>query len=172
MLERLIGETEQAGSNAEPLQQEIYTQYTLQEQIKHSVRILLAEDNLVNQKLAALILEKAGYQITVAGNGQEAVEKYSADPDGYDLIFMDIQMPEMDGLQATAAIRQYEAARCSQHTGKAPRRVSSAGVPIIAMTAHAMPGDREKCLDSGMNDYISKPIKREAVFSIIKQYVF
>ena len=171
MLERLIGETEQKDRKTDPSPPEIYTQYTLQEHIKHSVRILLAEDNPVNQKLAALILEKAGYQIAVAGNGREAVEKYTSDPDGYDLIFMDIQMPEMDGLEATAVIREFEASHHRQPFGEKNSRISAAGVPIIAMTAHAMQGDREKCLASGMNDYISKPIKREAVFTIIKQYV-
>ncbi|WP_319522195.1 response regulator [uncultured Desulfosarcina sp.] len=134
----------------------IHTQYSVREDLKHSVRILLAEDNLVNQKLAKLMLGKAGYQVDVANNGIEAVEKYSADPDAFDLIFMDVQMPEMDGKEATQTIRQK----------------GFEDVPIIAMTAHAMKGDREMCLEVGMNDYITKPIKREAVFAIIEKNVF
>jgi CheY-like chemotaxis protein len=102
------------------------------------------------------MLTKAGYQVEVAGNGKIAFEKYTADPEAFDLIFMDVQMPEMDGKSATQAIR-------------------SAGhqeVPIVAMTAQAMKGDREKCLAAGMNDYVTKPIKREAVFDVLKKWVF
>jgi signal transduction histidine kinase/CheY-like chemotaxis protein len=134
----------------------IHTQYSVREDLKHSVRILLAEDNPVNQKLTKIMLGKAGYQVEVAGNGIEAVETYTADPDAFDLIFMDIQMPEMDGKEATRIIRQKGFAQ----------------VPIVAMTAHAMKGDREMCLEAGMNDYITKPIKREAVFTIINKNIF
>lgn len=136
--------------------EKIHTQYSVREDLKHSVRILLAEDNPVNQKLAKLMLGKAGYQVEVADNGIEAVEKYTATPDAFDLIFMDVQMPEMDGKEATQVIRQ----KGFDH------------VPIIAMTAHAMKGDRELCLEAGMNDYITKPIKREPVFAIIEKSVF
>jgi CheY-like chemotaxis protein len=134
----------------------IHTQYSVREDLKHSVRILLAEDNLVNQKLAKLMLGKAGYQVEVANNGREAVETYTASPDTFDLIFMDVQMPEMDGKEATAAIRKMGHER----------------VPIIAMTAHAMKGDRDMCLQAGMNDYLTKPIKRESVFAIIEKNLF
>jgi len=122
---------------------------------KRPVRILLAEDNPVNQKLAMLMLTKAGYQVETAGNGKEAIEKYTASPSDFDLIFMDIQMPEMDGLEATKAIRQkgFDA------------------VPIVAMTAHAMKGDREICLEAGMNDYMTKPIKREVVLDAIEKWL-
>jgi CheY-like chemotaxis protein len=92
----------------------------------------------------------------VADNGKDAVEKYTATPDAFDLIFMDVQMPEMDGKEATRMIRQK----------------GFESVPIIAMTAHAMKGDREMCLDAGMNDYLTKPIKRESVFAIIEKNVF
>jgi len=136
--------------------EKIHTQYSVREDLKHSVRILLAEDNLVNQKLAKLMLGKAGYQVEVADNGKDAVEKYTATPDAFDLIFMDVQMPEMDGKEATRMIRQK----------------GFESVPIIAMTAHAMKGDREMCLDAGMNDYLTKPIKRESVFAIIEKNVF
>jgi two-component system, sensor histidine kinase and response regulator len=136
--------------------EKIHTQYSVREDLKHSIRILLAEDNLVNQKLAQLMLGKAGYQVAVANNGVEAVDMYTASPDTFDLIFMDVQMPEMDGKEATQIIR----------------RKGFGQVPIIAMTAHAMKGDREMCLEAGMNDYLTKPIKREAVFTIIEKNVF
>jgi CheY-like chemotaxis protein len=116
----------------------------------------LAEDNPINQKLATLILTKAGYLLEVAENGNEAVEKYTTNPEDFDLIIMDVQMPEMDGLEATRVIRDK----------------GFDTIPIIAMTAHAMIGDREKCLEAGMNDYISKPIKREIVFEILEKWVF
>ena len=132
------------------------TQHTLAEEAKHSVRILLAEDNPMNQKLAQYMLTKAGYQLEVANNGREAVEKYTAEPERYDLIFMDVHMPEMDGLEATKVLRNR----------------GYKEIPIIAMTADAMKEDRDKCLESGMNDYMAKPIKREEVFAMIKKWVF
>ena len=128
----------------------------MKEDLKHSIRILLAEDNPVNQKLAKMMLTKAGYQVEIAGNGREAVEKFSSSPDDFDIIFMDIQMPEMDGMEATKEIR----------------RRGYAEIPIIALTAHAMKGDREKCIEAGMDDYITKPVKRENVFEILEKYVF
>jgi CheY-like chemotaxis protein len=127
------------------------------------VRILLAEDNPVNQKLATLMLTKAGYQVEVADNGKEAVQKYTKSPADFDLIFMDIQMPEMDGLAATKAIREWESQN-SQETIH--------NLPIIAMTAHAMKGDRETCLAAGMDAYVTKPIKRELVFEMLDRWVF
>ena len=120
------------------------------------MRVLLAEDNPVNQKLARLMLTKAGYQVEVANNGRETVGKFTSSPDDFDLIFMDIQMPEMDGMEATKTIREK----------------GFDSIPIVAMTANAMKGDREKCLEAGMDDYISKPIKREVVFDVIERWVF
>jgi len=109
--------------------------------------ILLAEDNPVNQLVASQILEKRGHVVVVAGNGKEALAALaSSGENGFDVILMDVQMPEMDGLQATAAIRAGEAG-------------SGGHVPIVAMTAHAMQGDRERCLAAGMDDYIAKPIE-------------
>jgi signal transduction histidine kinase/CheY-like chemotaxis protein len=109
---------------------------------KHPAKILLAEDNIVNQKIAARLLEKLGYQVKIAENGKIAVDMLS--DENFDLIFMDINMPEMDGIEATKAIR-------SQFGTEKPR--------IVAMTANAMAGDRERYLSIGMDDYISKPVK-------------
>jgi PAS domain S-box-containing protein len=108
------------------------------------LRVLLAEDSLVNQKLAIALLEKRGHSVRVANNGREAVA--AVESQDFDLVLMDVQMPEMDGLEATAVIRQKEA-----QTGNR--------IPIIAMTAHAMKGDRLRCLHAGMDGYVSKPIR-------------
>ena len=124
---------------------------------ERSFRVLLAEDNPVNQTLAMRILERLGHKVQVVNDGKEAIEKAQAED--FDLIFMDIQMPEMDGLEATMAIRAAEG-----DTGK--------HVAIIAMTAHAMKGDREKCLSAGMDGYLSKPIRidelRQAISALEK----
>ncbi|MGO9738101.1 MAG: response regulator [Desulfomonilaceae bacterium] len=117
---------------------------------RHSVRearkrlkILLAEDNTVNQKLAVKILEKMGHVVSVASNGKEALN--ILEKDDFQIVLMDVQMPEMDGFEATIAIREKE-------------KVTGTHIPIVAMTAHAMVGDKERCLDMGMDGYISKPI--------------
>ncbi len=120
-----------------------------------SVRILLVEDNPVNQSLATIMLEKGGYQVDTADNGREAVGKFTSHPDTFDLIFMDIQMPEMDGHEAARTIRER----------------GFGAVPIIALTAHAMKGEQEKCFASGMNDYITKPIKREILLGKVKEWI-
>jgi two-component system sensor histidine kinase/response regulator len=165
MMKRILGEEHNRAKGTE-LEAEgpIVTQYSVREEMKHSVHILLAEDNSVNQKLAKIMLGKAGYQIEIANNGREAVEKYTTSPRDFDLIFMDIQMPEMDGWEATQEIRNWEN-RVYKTEGKKIR------VPIIAMTAHAMKGDQERCLAAGMDDYVSKPIKRELVFNVIEKWV-
>ena len=119
-----------------------------------SLKILLAEDNPVNQKLAMLMLEKKGHKVIVARNGLEAIEKNEQEK--FDLILMDIQMPELDGLQATRQIRELE-----KRTGKR--------IPIIALTAHALKGDEEKCLEAGMDEYISKPISRRQLFETMER---
>lgn len=129
-------------------------------------RILLAEDDPINRKLARFMLTKAGYQLDMAENGREAVEKYTAAPDQYDLIFMDIQMPEVDGREATRKIREIENTWFSWQSA-----TRNSHIPIIAMTAESIKGDEEKCLAAGMNDYISKPIRRRIVFEMIKKWV-
>ena len=110
---------------------------------RHPLRILLAEDNVVNQKLALRLLQQMGYRADLASNGVEAIESIERQP--YDVVLMDVQMPEMDGLQATQQITARWAA---------PQRPR-----IVAMTANAMQGDREECLAAGMDDYITKPIR-------------
>jgi two-component system, sensor histidine kinase and response regulator len=110
--------------------------------------ILLAEDNAANQKLAIGVLTKQGHRVTVAGNGRVAVAAWQTQR--FDVILMDVQMPEMDGLQATAAIRQIETERGGH-------------ILIVAMTAHAMKGDRERCLEAGMDDYLPKPIRAKQI---------
>jgi CheY-like chemotaxis protein len=108
------------------------------------LRVLVAEDNLVNQTVAARLLEKRGHVVTVVGDGRLAVAAH-ANGD-FDVILMDVQMPEMDGFEATAAIREHE-------------RTTGGHIPIIAMTAHAMRGDEARCLEAGMDTYLSKPIQ-------------
>jgi CheY-like chemotaxis protein len=120
---------------------------------RHPLRILLAEDNVVNQKLALRILQQMGYRADLASNGLEAVE--SVERQTYDVVLMDVQMPEMDGLEASRRI----VARWPN--GERPR--------IVAMTANAMQGDREDCLAAGMDDYITKPIRVEALVQALMQ---
>lgn len=128
---------------------------TFQENLAEEIplRILLAEDFIVNQKIATRIFKKMGYDIDIAENGLEAVEK--ATKYTYDMIFMDVQMPEMDGLEATRVIR---------------KRKPENGPIIIAMTANAMPEDRQKCIESGMNDYLSKPFKPKDLQGLLEKY--
>ena len=122
------------------------------------LRILLAEDNLANQKLAVGLLTKWGHHVTVTNNGAEALRAWAEPPDGrpFDVVLMDVQMPEMDGFEATAAIRERE-----QSHGRR--------TPIVAMTAHAMKGDRELCLAAGMDGYIAKPIRQRDVVTVLRQ---
>jgi len=137
-------------------QKSIITQYSIREEMKQSMRILVAEDNPVNQRLATILLTKAGYKVEIVDNGRKALETYTKTPNAYDLILMDIQMPEMDGLEATRRIRKQ----------------GFTSIPIIAMTANAMVGDKEECIESGMDDYISKPIKRESIFKILEKSLY
>ncbi len=117
------------------------------------LRLLVADDNAVNQKIVRSLLAKLGHEATVAGNGMEAVA--AAREAMFDVILMDVEMPEMDGFRATALIR----------AGEGPNR----GCPIVAMTAHAMAGDRERCVQAGMDDYLSKPISRSELIAVLRR---
>lgn len=131
--------------------------------IKHKAQILVVEDNVINQKVALRMLEKLGYKAEAAVNGLEAIELLRHKR--YDLILMDIQMPKMDGFEAARIIRQ--------DSGDEKDGLSKAihSIPIIAMTAHAMKGDRDKCINAGMDDYISKPVKIDDLGRIIRRYL-
>ena len=131
----------------------LVTRHTLREE-KHRIRILLAEDNALNQTLAVRLLEKRGYAVTVAPNGRAAVEAFQIG--GFELVLMDIQMPGMDGFEATAAIRERE-------------KLIGGHIPIVAMTAHALVGHQERCIASGMDGYVSKPIRTSELFATIEK---
>src|SRR5206468_1453924 len=118
------------------------------------LRILLAEDNEVNQRLAGRVLEKHGHSVIIVGDGRDALK--ALDREKFDVVLMDVQMPNMSGLEATAAIRLVE-------------KMIGTHVPIIAMTAHAMAGDRQRCLESGMDDYLAKPLDPKTLFEAIER---
>ena len=136
----------------------LITRYSLQDarEPMASLRVLLAEDNLVNQRLATRLLEKRGHRVVVAGSGREALE--ALEKESFDLVLMDVQMPEMDGFEATAMIREKE-----KRTGFHQQ--------VIAVTAHAMKGDREKCMAQGMDGYMSKPIRPQELNELLEVYV-
>jgi two-component system, sensor histidine kinase and response regulator len=120
---------------------------------RDSFHVMIAEDAQVNQMLLRMALERMGHTTVTVGNGRDAVEQFSREH--FDLIFMDVQMPEMDGLVATGKIRQMENTRGGH-------------VPIFAMTAHALQGDRDRCLAAGMDGYVSKPAKLDAIANAVK----
>jgi len=120
----------------------------------HRLRVLVAEDNIVNQKIAAALLKRRGQDAVIVSNGRQAVESWGQAQ--FDAIFMDVQMPEMDGFEATAIIRAAE-------------RTTGAHIPIVAMTAHAMNGDRERCLEAGMDEYVAKPISIKEIDRVLEQ---
>jgi two-component system sensor histidine kinase/response regulator len=134
----------------------IITRHLLTEHKQFAHRILLAEDNSINRKLAVILLNKIGYSVDVVENGFQVIEK--AKEGNYNAILMDVQMPEMDGFEATRRIRKWETG-LHQH------------VPIIAMTAHAMKGDRERCLEAGMDDYVSKPLEKSILISALNRWI-
>ena len=138
-----------------PGTEELAQAVTDQEIRLDGARILLAEDNAINQQIAIELLEGAGARVTAAANGLEAISRLHRQPIGYDLILMDLQMPEMGGYEATAKIRS---------------EARFASLPIIAMTAHATPEEKQKCLAGGMNDHISKPIEPLALFETVKRH--
>jgi signal transduction histidine kinase/CheY-like chemotaxis protein len=149
---RVLGAREQHG--AIPL----ITRYSLQDarEPSASLHVLLAEDNRVNQRLATRLLEKRGHSVVVAADGREALA--AIEKEGFDLVLMDLQMPEMDGFEATVAIREKE-------------KAGGARLPIVALTAHAMKGDREKCLAAGMDGYLTKPIRTVELDEVLKKYL-
>src|SRR5256884_3006425 len=137
-----------AGTVSAPGEANLVTRHSIAES-RHALRILLAEDNPVNQQVATAMLLKRGHQVDVVANGGEAVE--AARAEHYDLVLMDIQMPEMDGFEATQHIRALP------QGGK---------LPIIALTAHALSGERERCLERGMTGYLAKPFKAHELFAV------
>ncbi|MBN2081158.1 response regulator [bacterium] len=146
----LIGHSQEED---ETRQRELVTQHSISEARRHNLRLLLVEDNRVNQKVAMRILTRAGYNADLAVNGLEAVERVKTG--AYDIVLMDCQMPVMDGYEATREIRKLP------EEGK---------LPVIAMTAHAMAGDREKCIAAGMTDYLAKPVEPEKLLRMIEKY--
>ncbi|MFN8588885.1 MAG: response regulator [Candidatus Eisenbacteria bacterium] len=118
-------------------------------------RVLLVDDNTINQKVGSRVLAKLGCRVDLAADGREAVTMYRDLP--YDVVFMDCQMPEMDGFEATAEIRRIEA-------------TSGGRTPVVAMTANAMEGDRQRCLDAGMDDFVSKPIREDRVREALERW--
>jgi two-component system, sensor histidine kinase and response regulator len=154
-LRNAIAQALGAREQGTPLQ--LITRYSLRDANESTIvlRILLAEDNAVNQLLASRLLEKRGHRVTIVANGREAV--LAAEKQAFDLILMDMQMPEMDGFEATEAIRKKE-------------QSGSERVPIIALTAHAMKGDRERCLSHGMDGYLTKPIRPQELDAMLEPY--
>jgi len=150
LLEAILAALGKPSTRAERPQ--VITRHSLRE-TRRRLHILLAEDNAVNQKLAMRLIEKRGYTLVVASNGREALA--ALEEQSFDLVLMDVQMPEMDGFEATAAIRDREK-KTRKH------------LPIIAMTAHAMKGDRDRCLAAGMDGYVSKPVQAQELFKEIE----
>ena len=141
--------------NPEKKTEPLVTTHSLREN-RNRCRVLLAEDNLVNQKLASRLLQKRGFEVTIAGDGQAALDELGKE--SFDLVLMDVQMPNMGGFEATAAIRQRE-------------KTTGLHIPIIAMTAHALKGDEERCITAGMDAYLSKPIRTTELFTTIERFL-
>jgi CheY-like chemotaxis protein len=121
---------------------------------RRTLRVLLADDNVVNQRVAEGLLTRRGHHVTVVSNGREAL--MALDREHFDLVLMDVQMPELGGFETTAAIRASE-------------RLTGGRIPILAMTAHALNGDRERCLAAGMDGYLSKPIEARALYAAVEE---
>jgi len=141
----------------QPKHPDLVTRHTIQE-VRRKLRILVAEDSPINRELVMRLLQKQGHTVLAATTGGEAVAMWEKDAEGFAIILMDVQMPDVDGFQATAMIREKE-------------RISGKHVPIIAMTAYAMTGDRERCLAAGMDAYVSKPIRHQELFETIQALV-
>ena len=155
-----------AGPSAIPL----ITRHTVTEaKASQRGRVLVVEDNFVNQKVAAKMLEREGYRVDVAANGREAVEAVARI--AYAVVFMDCQMPEMDGYDVTRAIREWESSLVTRDAQDESREtIGTHRVPIIAMTANALKGDREQCLAAGMDDYLAKPVRREDLAAVLARW--
>ena len=159
-----LGLTRQEGTDSnEP--GELITRHLLAENFPKAGRILLVEDYPTNQKVALFFLGSAGYQVDLAENGERAVELYRKRTPPYSLILMDVQMPILDGYQATRAIREMEQADSSPAGSPVPR------LPIVALTAHATKGDRQKCLESGMDDYLTKPLQKKDLLAMVEKWL-
>jgi CheY-like chemotaxis protein len=130
------------------------TDRVIPKELKEKIRILVVEDNLLNQKLAGFMLKDWGFQYDISANGKQAIENLKINH--YDLILMDIQMPEMNGYETTVYIRDK----------------LKLGMPIIATTSHSSTEERERCLMSGMTDYLTKPIKEEELYNLVTNYLF
>jgi PAS domain S-box-containing protein len=146
-----------AGTGASRPVRPIVTRHAIREYRRGALRVLLAEDNVTNQQVAIGILRKLGLQVDAVTNGVEAIASLESIP--YDLVLMDVQMPKMDGLEATAHIRDPQSG------------VLNHRIPIVAMTAHAMQGDRERCLKAGMNDYVTKPVSPQALADALTRWL-
>jgi CheY-like chemotaxis protein len=150
VIQASLGKDQSKSSRARPI-----SRHSIREE-RPGLLILVVEDNLVNQKLVLRLLEKRGHRVVLACNGLEAIDQFQKHL--FDLVLMDVQMPEMDGFEATARIREIQKQRNNP-------------VPIVAMTAHALKGDRERCLEVGMDGYVSKPIVKAQLFSEIDRFV-
>ncbi len=148
--------------NPEIINKELFTRHSITDELRKRIQILLVEDYPTNQRIALRHLNKAGFDVQLAQTGKEAVDLFKTKQ--FNLILMDIQMPEMDGYEATRAIRDLE-------KDLAGSKNEIDRIPIIAMTAHAMKGDREECLICGMDDYMSKPLKKETLISMIYKWI-
>jgi CheY-like chemotaxis protein/HPt (histidine-containing phosphotransfer) domain-containing protein len=146
-----------AGEKVAQENRQLITRHSVREERRDNVLVLLADDNVTNQQVAVGMLRKLGICAEVVANGAEAVR--ALETASYDLVFMDVQMPVMNGYEATQAIRGTNSSVCNH------------AVPIIAMTAHAMQGARDKCLEAGMNDYVSKPVSSQALADVLSRWL-
>jgi two-component system, sensor histidine kinase and response regulator len=151
-LARILGAPEQRGESSRAARNSLRRAPDLSQ----SLRILLVEDNVVNQRIASTLLEKRGHHVVVAVNGHKALK--ALEGESYDLVLMDVQMPEMDGMEATARIREME-------------KLTDRHQLVVALTAHAMKGDAERCLSAGMDDYLTKPIRPQELDDLLNKYM-